>query len=338
MTALREYERLESGGLWRENADAQRRNVVVSFGDTTLVMSDTAGRTLTHWSLPAVRRLNADQMPAIFTPGEDAAETLEIDDDLMVAAIEKVRKSVHRQRPRSGRLRWIGMGVSVAAVIALAVFWLPEALIRQSIGVVPAVKRSEIGATLLGHIQRVTGSSCRNALGVQALGRLKSRTLGPASGGQIVVVPGGVNRALYLPGGLIVLNKSLVEDTQDPATAAGHILSAAGQLRVADPLAVILRHAGPGATIRLLTTGDIPSNVLRDYAEALIADPPPIPPDDVLLALFAGAQISSTPFAYAVDVTGERTIGLIEADPLQGVDAPEVLGDGDWISLQGICS
>jgi len=35
MTALDQYVRLESGGLWRADADAQRRDVAVSFGDAT---------------------------------------------------------------------------------------------------------------------------------------------------------------------------------------------------------------------------------------------------------------------------------------------------------------
>ena len=50
MTALKEYARLESGGLWRADADAQRRDVIVSFGDATLVISDSAERALAHWS------------------------------------------------------------------------------------------------------------------------------------------------------------------------------------------------------------------------------------------------------------------------------------------------
>ena len=53
--------------------------------------------------------------------------------------------------------------------------------------------------------------------------------------------------------------------------------------------------------------------------------------------LFAAAQLPSTPFAYAVDVTGEETLGLIEADPMQGRSVEPILSDAEWISLQGIC-
>ena len=58
MTALKEYDRIEATGLWRANADAQRREVIVSIGDATLTISDHNDRALAHWSLPAIERAN----------------------------------------------------------------------------------------------------------------------------------------------------------------------------------------------------------------------------------------------------------------------------------------
>jgi hypothetical protein len=40
MTALKKYQKLESSGLWRDAADAQRREVVVAFGEASLILSD----------------------------------------------------------------------------------------------------------------------------------------------------------------------------------------------------------------------------------------------------------------------------------------------------------
>ena len=57
-----------------------------------------------------------------------------------------------------------------------------------------------------------------------------------------------------------------------------------------------------------------------------------------MIAMFKSARVSATPFAYGVDVTGEATLPLIEADPFRGAEAPRLLSDGDWISLQGICT
>lgn len=338
MTALTEFSRLESGGLWRETPDAQRREVTVVFGDATLVVMDKAERPLAHWSLPAVERLNPGERPALFTPDNEATETLEISDDLMIDAMEKVRKTVKRRRSKPGRLRNYGLSLSAAAIAGLAIFWLPDALIRQAQSVVPAVKRSEIGATLLGHIQRVTGQTCRSQLGTRALGTVYTAALGQDAGGQAVVVPSGPEVAIYLPGGLIVMNRDLIEDTEDPAVVAGHIIAAAAQAREVDPLAALLSESGIGTTFTLLTTGEIDSDTLRAYAETLFANPPSRADDAALLELFQAAQIPSTPFAYAVDVTGESTLGLIEADPMNGRTFDRLLSDADWISLQGICS
>lgn len=337
MTALNEFSRLESGGLWRADPQAQRREVTVSLGDATLVISDSAGRPLTHWSLPAVERLNVGERPALFTPAADAIETLELSDDMMIDAMEKVRKTVKRRRSKPGRLRNLGLLTGTAVIAGLAVFWLPDALIRQAQSVVPSVKRAEIGATLLGHIQRITGQTCRSQLGTDALARLQTRALGPDAGGQAFVVPSGPDTAIYLPGGLIVMNRDLIEDTEDPTVVAGHIIAATAQAREVDPLQALLEETGIGTTFTLLTTGDIDGDTLRSYAETLFANPPPRAPDAALLELFGAAQIASTPYAYAVDVTGETTLGLIEADPVQGTQTREILSDADWISLQGIC-
>ncbi len=337
MTALREYQHLESGGLWRADTDAQRRDVIVSFGDATLVISDTANRPLSHWSLPAVARLNSGTRPALYSPDPNGTETLEIDDDYMIDAIEKVRITLGKRQPRQGRLRWLSFGISTAIVLSLILFWLPNALTQHTLTVVPAVKRVEIGANLLGHIQSLTGTTCRAPLGNQALRRLQLRSLGPDAPGQIVVLPAGPSGALYLPGGIITLNRAVVEDPEDPATAAGHVVAAAARIMVQDPIEPILRQAGLRATLRFLTTGDLPPDTLQSYAEVLVASSPERVSDDVLLSAFAAARIPSTPFAYDLDITGEKTISLIEADPLLGQTFPLILADEDWISLQGIC-
>ncbi|MEM6897041.1 MAG: hypothetical protein AAF576_06645 [Pseudomonadota bacterium] len=102
MTALKDYARLETTGLWRAQAEAQRREVGVSFGDATLVISDANGRPLTHWSLAAVTRQNPGAMPALFAPDSAEVETLELEDDDMIRAIEQVQKVIAKRGPSPG--------------------------------------------------------------------------------------------------------------------------------------------------------------------------------------------------------------------------------------------
>ncbi|MBS9717105.1 hypothetical protein ACFFUT_06340 [Pseudohalocynthiibacter aestuariivivens] len=335
MTALSKYDRLESTGLWRASPEHQKREVVVSFGDATLVLSDQNETALAHWSLPAVSRLNPGKRPAMFSPDPEAIEILELDDETMIQAIEKIRRALSRNTPHPGRLRLIALGVSIATVSALAFLWLPGALVRQAAAVVPDVKRAEIGQRLRTNIRRLTGDTCSSELGDQALNRLRARLL--PEGRKLVVVRSGVSVSEHLPGGYILMNRALVEDHEDPEVVAGYILAEALRSQLEDPLERLLKATGPITSFRLLTTGSIPNETLANYAETFLTIPKSKLPDEALLALFEAAELRSSPYAYAVDVSGETTIGLIEADPFRSNTSRPVLSDGDWISLQNIC-
>ena len=333
MTALNEYQRLECTGIWRATPDEQRRDVMVSVGDATLVIYDSANRPLAHWSLPAVIRLNVGTRPALFAPAPDAPEDLEIADDLMIDAIEKVRKTIERRRPRQGRLRFFLLGGGLTAVLALGVFWLPERIVRHAVSVVPTVKRTELGDRLLSTVQRVAGKPCSTPNGSRALDKLYQRLL-PGRRGSLVVLPGGMSQTAHLPGGLILINKALVEDYESPDIIAGYILAEATRASFRDPIQELLESAGPMSALRLLTTGDLRDEALNGFAEDVLTKPPEALPDDLLLRRFAAARVSSKPYAFAVDISGETTLPLIEADP-GATDL--ILKDGDWVSLQGIC-
>lgn len=334
MTALKEFARLETIGTWHPEPGAEPRSVTISFGEATLVLCDDSGLPVTHWSLPALHRLNPNQRPAIYAPDEEASETLEIDDDTMIGALEKVRRAVAARQPRPGRLRQGAIWGGTALALGLAVFWLPGALMQQTLSVVPPGKRSEFGATLLGMVQEITGPTCRDPLGSEALGRMRDRLL-KRGGGQIVVVPEGLAGPLYLPGGIIVLPQEIIEATEDPAVVAGHVLATAASRKESDPLDDLLREAGFGTVLRLLTTGDIPTEKLQQQARHLVNTPAPRADDAVLLDQFAAAGVPIGPWARASDPDGAVSAVLVAAEP--AATAGPVLSDGDWVSLQGIC-
>ncbi len=335
MTALKKYQRLEASGLWRPAPDEQRREVVVSIGDATLVITDTQDRALTHWSLAAVQRANPGERPAVFFPDGDEGETLElsVDEAEMIAAIETLRTAIDRARPHPGRLRLASVVLSSLAVAALALFWLPPAMQRHTLGVVPPVTREDIGEDLLARITRVAGPACSDPQADRVLGQLATRT----GLRRVVILPAGIRDSLALPGGLVALNRAVIEDHEDPDVAAGYLVAERARLQSADPLAAILDDGGVLASFRLVTTGVLSSKTLDSYAERALSQPPAALPDETLLAAFAAAQIRSTPYARARDITGESTLGLIEADPMAGQNPSAVLSDRDWLILQAIC-
>lgn len=336
MTALRQFEKLEAPGLWRETSASQRREVYVSFGDTSLVIRNKTEAPLAHWSLPAVVRLNPGLSPALYAPHSEAAETLEIDDATMIEAIETVLAAIARKRPHPGRLRlWIFLGI-LAIIAALGWYWLPDALQRHTLRVVPVETRAQIGGLLLDEITRLTGNQCKTRAGRRALARLEARLLTNPSG-RIGILPEGIAKSISLPGGIVLLNRKLVEDNEQPEIAAGYVLVETLRASAEDPLAAFLRHAGVLASFRLLTTGHLDPPTLKDYAGHLLTVPSTLPSDEALLQAFAKAGFASSGLAYDIDPTGETTLALIEADPFRSRPYAPLLSDADWVSLQGIC-
>lgn len=340
MTALKKYTRLEAAALWRAGEGAQRKDVIVTLGDATLTIKDGNDRALAHWSLAAVARANPGIRPAIFHPDGDVNESIEIaaDEEEMIRAIEKLRRAVQRGRPQSGRLRsLITLGV-IGAMGFAAYTVLPRAIIDHALRVVPDVKRAEIGNQLLTALTPVTGPTCRADTARAPLMQLASRLdAGQEQSSYIAIVRSGVQDAIHLPGGVILLSRALVEDYESPDVVAGYILAEEVRREARDPLRRMLEDTSTLATLRLLTSGAMPQSAVEAHAKSLVTGPAAALEPSTLLARFAAVSVASTPYAYAIDISGEATLPLIEGDPFAQTPASAVLSDADWIRLQTIC-
>ena len=339
-TALKKYQRLEATGLWRAGPEAQRREVIVSIGNATLVITDLQDRPLTHWSLPALVRANPGAWPALYHPDGDEAETLEFSEDEaeMITAIEKLRAAINKQRPHPGRLRWLMMGASLASVVAVGVFWLPGALVDHAVSVVPPAKRAAIGQALLEQVEYIGGTRCSGAAAQPALDQLAQRLNAIAPEDlKIAVIPGGQPETVMLPGQTLLLNSRLLEDYEEPDVAAGFILAEVLRAETSDPLRLLLNDTGLFASLTLMATGDLDTATLRSHAETLLTRHPDPVPNEALLQAFRISEVKSSPYGYALDVSGETSLPLIEADPFPAQAPRAVLSDSDWLRLQSIC-
>ena len=282
-----------------------------------------------------MNRANGKEMPAVYFPDNAPDETLELPETEteMINGIDRLLRAIERRRPRPGKLRFLLSGGVLAALVAGAFLWLPEALERYTVTVVPAVKRAEIGASLLTHVERLSGKPCASRDARAPLERLATRL----DRRRIVILSGGGQISAHLPGGIVLLNRSVIEDFEDPDVAAGFVVAETVRAQRTDPLSDLLDHAGLVASLRLLTTGVLPDEVLVQHAERVMTRTAPLPGTETLLAAFDRAGLRSSPFAYALDITGETTLGLIEADPRAEEGSRLVLSDSDWVRLQGIC-
>lgn len=337
MTALNQYERLEATGFWRETPQSRRRDVIVSFGEATLVLTDPRSELpLTHWSLPAVTRTNPGELPARYSPGgPEVDEQLEIDDELMISAMEKVHRAIESSRPHPGRLRNSVTATAVVAMIIAGLFWLPSALVQHAAKISPPAQKAEIGRMVMVETALTTGAPCGRPGALPALETFAERLLGP--GQRVVVVPTTLRGAVHLPGPVTLIGNDLIAGQQSPEVAAGYILAARAVAQESDPLLDALRFAGPSATFHLLTAGKLSQSSLDGYSARILTRSAIQPSDETLLKLFEEAQVSSDPYARSLDPTGEATLGLIEADPYRTALPRPILDDRSWIALQQIC-
>lgn len=235
MTALAQYQRLEAMGLWQP-ADGEAREVVVSFGQATLVLSDPGTETpLTHWSLPAVTDLAPGRHPAIYAPsppeaGEEPSETLTIAEPDMIDAIARVHHAIDAALPHPGRLRKrLSLGIT-ALVLAAAVWWLPGQIIHHTVRIAPPAQRALVGEAVLADLTRITGPACHRPAGDTVLARLADR-LAPAMGRdgagtadrdarlRLHVLPRGIRGAMALPGGIVLIGADLLGVAVEPVPA-----------------------------------------------------------------------------------------------------------------------
>jgi len=337
MTTQRKYQRLEASALWRDSISGRRRDVIVSLGDASLVITDKNERPLTHWSLAAVQRANPGAMPAVFHPDGDPDETLELGESEteMAEAIEKLRQVIDRRRPKPGRLRIISFLTVLMLFAALMIFWMPGAVRDYTLRVLPDVTERDIGNGVLRELERFTGRACTSSQSMRALYQMSQRLFDrPVS---LEILREGVESVRVLPGNVIIISHTLVEDYDTPDVLAGYLLQLDLDSEPQSMLQNMLQDAGLVSTFRLLTTGHLPQAALAETAKGLLNTPAMTPDDTRLINAFYEQEVAMTPYALARDITGQGTADFLTADTTRPTPARPVLNDTLWIGLQGIC-
>ena len=333
VTVLAKYQRLEAEGIWHRSPDERRRDVIVSVGKTTITILTPAETTLTHWSLPAMERINPGQMPALYCPEGDSSETLELAEDAFVEAVEKVLDSVRRRQARSGHVRRLVAIALLIAVLGGAALWLPSAVARHTAALLPDAARASIGMSLLSEMDRITGPPCDAPSGIRALEHLQGRLFGSESR-RLLVLPSSLPETAHLPGGTILLAHKLLKEIETPEILAVHVLAEDTRRNHSDPVSRLLHVAGIKTVLALLTQGTVPDAAVARMAEHVVTTVPSPVPTTVLMDRIAAAGMTIRANANLEGVPGQSTATVATA---VAPAALPILDDGDWIALQGIC-
>lgn len=285
MTALDRYVRLEAVGIWRESPEASPREVVVSFGKATLLLTDPTDAPLGHWALAGVEVIAEQDGATIYSMSPDGAETLAIRDTEMIAAITEVTRDLPKWPParisakpeRKGRAA--GLLILLVGLAVLAAL-TPQALRRVAIATVPPEQATEFGDRILLALMETGGALCNDPPGQRVLDRIAALALPPPAP-RVRVLDLGGGWGTVLPGGTILLDRSAVSA---PAQAADLAQWIAGIAAGEAPVAAMMRAAGPAANLRHVLTGDPGPEAIHRAAEEMrrtASRPPaevPLPP------------------------------------------------------------
>ena len=334
MTALKKYQRLECTGLWRSDLSAQRREVILSFGKATLVLTDSQNRVLSHWSLAAVEVQKGKMGQATLRPGLDAEESIEISDKVMLEALLKVRKEINQTGPHPGKLRLIIAIVTLIAISSVTIFLGPPALVSYASKVLPDAKLLQLTEALGERIGQLAGPYCKNPEGTNAAQkltkRLKSKNLR-----QISVLPGRRDKAIVLPGGMVILFENMINTTNNPEVTAGYILSALADYEYEEPVQLHLSKVGFPISLSLIMSNQLSKPQIDKLAKNALALSPNPASNSTILNSFRTTKVSSTPFARIL--SDKNSEYLINNDPYPENSPNLVLPDGAWLGLQAIC-
>jgi hypothetical protein len=332
MTAIDKYLRLEALGLWREREAAPPREVVVSFGRSTLVLSGLDDRPLGHWALAGIAAVGRDGDATVYAMTPGGEETLAIRDREMVAAIAAVARPALGAAARPARPRRrvpLGPLLGAAALVALG-FALPRGIALGVARLMPPEQAAEYGDRMLIELIARQGPPCAGAAGARALARLAER-LDPAAPTRARVMAIGVPVAA-LPGRTVVVDREALGAAASPAEVAGWVALGLGR----DPRAALARDAGTLANLRYLVVGAFDERALARAAQGALEAPTP-DESAAALALLGSAGIDAGDFRARLGAVGLLAETDSDAAARERAATP-ALDQPGWQSLRAICA
>ncbi|MEM7523277.1 MAG: M48 family metallopeptidase [Pseudomonadota bacterium] len=371
MTALAQYVRLEAPGIYFDGETARPREVVLKFGDASLIILAMDDMPIGHWSLSGLREIGEAAGAVTLSPGFDDDERLTIEDEDMIAAIREVCADLRQARPETSR-RWrktiLWTGGAVASVY-LILFHIIPALSDQLAHLLPPEAEVALGENMIEQVAPIFAKDgeprfCSTPGGDKALAKMVERLIGGASlyvPLRVHVLDHNTENAFAFPGGQIVLFRGLLKKADGPEMVAGVLAHEIGHVAARDPTRLAIRAAGSAGLLGLILGDFTGATGAVALSEALIRSSyrrqAEAEADDFAAAILAERGLPTTPladfFLKLRDRSGEPTglLSHLSTHPDLGMRAramvasdrigegafDPVLSDQDWVALKGIC-
>jgi len=291
MTALAEYARLEAPARYFDGHSALPREVMLNFGERSLVIMGYDGVAIAHWPLASLRAISRRGDPTTqLVPHPESDERIILEDREMIQAIARVCPNLYaRPVDRRGLRRALAWGVgAVGAVLALVFVIIPE-LAGQLAPLIPPEREQKLGDAVVAEIQDLLALPervglegegeedasrplfCGDPAGLAALERMTTR-LDPGTDlpypVRVSVLDFPMINAFAVPGGRIVLFSGLIDKAESPEEVAGVLAHEMAHVVHRDPTVGVLRAAGTAGLLGMLFGDIFGATILVAGAEA----------------------------------------------------------------------
>ncbi len=263
MTAIDKYIRLEALGNWKETPDADPREVVLSFGDATLLLSDMSENLLAHWALAGMQRVSYRDGVALYTLDSQGYETLEVTDKDMIEAIAKVSRFVavgSDNIPKSYGI-YVSIGVLILGLLMVA----PMLIRYQANAMTTTPAARNIGLQLA---EEAGMKFCDAPNGRDALDTFLLRTF-PTVNIALYIVQDETKSYLF-PGDIILMSEADLQLIYSQSDFHEYIEKSQYYSDVS--LHSIFKDAPLGELVSYLTTGDFSPELHRQLLEDLMVN------------------------------------------------------------------
>ncbi len=314
MKRVKDYTTLEAHGYWRASKDDPGRRVVVVITTRHLTINSPSDRPLANWSLEAVRPVAPGSVPAIFTPDDDADETVEIHDrhviKLLSAQIESLTTPRASPTPSVPWSPVLTIGL-ILAFVAVAAYVYSDEIATQMARLIPVSERVEIGEKSFLYLTETAGKHCTNHRGERILSTLSTDFFS----GDVMfrIIRNDRAFALTLPGRIVVFSDALLNHYQRNEAGANLLQATRSHLDATDPTADYMRHAGLYKASLLALGGQTDNTTIRGFIDARLA------------VVFAARE---TTFFIGTKIVDDQDVHA----------ASQFLAAQEWQALQDICT
>ena len=214
MTAVKKYTRLESSGLWKESEKSEFIEVLITFGKTSVILSDYKDNPLTHWSLPALRLISRDNNEAIFSTSFENEERLRISDINMIESlllfINKEDKKI-----KHGKTKFYLSSFTLMLFVALIILYFPSKIKNLAITVISQQHEKQLIRPFLEKHIETFGGVCSSIETSKIMDNILNSVENENDFLSVFIVEDQTTNILHLPSGIILISSDFLKGAPD---------------------------------------------------------------------------------------------------------------------------